>query len=393
MRLMSLLRGVDVVSVSAHPDLPVSAIVSDSRRASPGCLFLCLPGSRMSSKDVSRTENRKLAAFPRLIKDGKWNTSFSKEFDAYFNDHFFLRDELLDLNMKLTSFTGTSLNNTGKVISGKDGWYFYARNNAYRNYHNLDLFSPGELRQAAEDLDAIAEICRKNGKKVYLFIIPDKHKIYGEYFPGADKINPDSGSRAIQLTGYLNSNTPVPVVYFGDTLINRKSDGLLYWKNDSHWNEYGAYIATLEMLRIIRQDHPALPLLSLPVFRSEVVVNGDLAPSFEAVEYPQVTVKPGFRIHGAPLDYAFHNTALFNKKGKYRVLFVRDSFAVQQLPMLGNVFAKMRCLWSDYVIKTDEMKHFKSADIVIFQCAERLLPQLLDGIHESRKNLEKEMGK
>lgn len=46
MRLSSLLRGVDVVRCTASDDLAVSAIVSDSRRAAPGCLFLCLPGTR-----------------------------------------------------------------------------------------------------------------------------------------------------------------------------------------------------------------------------------------------------------------------------------------------------------------------------------------------------------
>jgi len=46
MLLSELLRGVDVVRMCAPPSLEISTIVSDSRRASPGCLFLCLPGTR-----------------------------------------------------------------------------------------------------------------------------------------------------------------------------------------------------------------------------------------------------------------------------------------------------------------------------------------------------------
>lgn len=353
-------------------------------------ILLCLPGIRMSKETISGGENRKLAPFPELTRDGGWNFSFSREFDAYFNDHFFLRDEMLELNMRITAFTGTSMDKTGKVITGRDGWYFYARNNAYRNFHNLDRFSAAELSQAADDLNFLDRICRKEGKKLYLFIIPDKHKIYGEYFPGAAKINPDSESRAEQLTGYLQQKSAVPVLYLRETLLKHKSDGLLYWKNDSHWNPYGAYIAARQMLELIRQDHPDLPRLSLPVSREKAVIKGDLAPSFEAVEYPQAAGVPRYRVHGAPIEYAFHNTLLVNKQGKHKVLFIRDSFAVQQLPFLGNIFARTHCLWSDYVISAENVRHFRGSDIVIFQCVERLLPQFLAGLHESRKNLEKE---
>lgn len=46
MHLIPLLCGVDVVSLRAPADLQITSIVSDSRRVTPGCLFLCLPGSR-----------------------------------------------------------------------------------------------------------------------------------------------------------------------------------------------------------------------------------------------------------------------------------------------------------------------------------------------------------
>ena len=46
MLLGELLRGVDVVRMHADPALPILSVVSDSRRAAPGCLFLCLHGTR-----------------------------------------------------------------------------------------------------------------------------------------------------------------------------------------------------------------------------------------------------------------------------------------------------------------------------------------------------------
>lgn len=54
MHLLSLLQGVDVAAFHAPADLAVSAIVSDSRRTVPGCLFLCLPGSRTDGHSFIR---------------------------------------------------------------------------------------------------------------------------------------------------------------------------------------------------------------------------------------------------------------------------------------------------------------------------------------------------
>lgn len=351
-------------------------------------IFLLLPGSCVSKKSISKEENRKLAPWVPLISDGRVNSNFGRDFEAYFNDRFFLRDELLRVNQWLTTFTGTGFQRTGKVIYGKDNWYFYARNNAYRNYHNLDLFSRETLSQLADDLNFIHGLCRKTGKKLYIFIIPDKHKIYGEYFPAAEKIYPDSLSRAEQLTSFIRQHTPIPVLYFYHELHKNKKAGLLYWKNDTHWNSFGAYIAARKMVEIMRQDDPELPRILLPVSYRKIAYLGDLA-YLEALEYPEVRVKRKFKVQGSAVDKPFENTLLVNPRGRGRVLFIRDSFAVQQLPFLGNVFRQMRCLWTDYVIAPEEISSFNEAETVIFQCVERLLPEFVGGVHESRKNLEK----
>jgi len=46
MLLSSLLCGVEIFAVHDGADPEITAVVSDSRRAVPGCLFLCLPGTR-----------------------------------------------------------------------------------------------------------------------------------------------------------------------------------------------------------------------------------------------------------------------------------------------------------------------------------------------------------
>ena len=46
MELERLLAGVAVKECRADPKMEIPQIVSDSRRANPGCMFLCLRGVR-----------------------------------------------------------------------------------------------------------------------------------------------------------------------------------------------------------------------------------------------------------------------------------------------------------------------------------------------------------
>lgn len=51
MRLPELLRGVDVAEWSGDPDVEVTSLVHDSRRAEPGSCFACLRGTRTDGHD------------------------------------------------------------------------------------------------------------------------------------------------------------------------------------------------------------------------------------------------------------------------------------------------------------------------------------------------------
>ena len=354
-------------------------------------IFLFIPASNINKDDVLISEKRKLAEFPAFFTEGRVNRAFGREVDAFFNDRFFLRDEFLQLNQLISVFTGNDFRHAGKVITGRDNWYFYARNNAVRNYHNLDVFSNEELEKFAGDVQFINTLCSRSGKKLYIFIVPDKHKIYGEYFPAAEKIYPDSASRAEQLVSFLKKNSSVPIHYFYDDLHAAKKDALLYWKNDTHWNSYGAYIAVRKIVEIIRKDHPDIAEIDLPVTYQKTDWRGDLSPLSADILYPFVRMQKNYTSDSADSGRAFVNFSTFSAQGKHKLFFVRDSFAEQELPLLGNIFASIRALWSDYVVERSEIEHFKKADIVIFQCAERLLVQFTEGVHQTRVNLEKEL--
>lgn len=57
-------------------------------------------------------------------------------------------------------------------------------------------------------------------------------------------------------------NSSVQFVDIRDLLIQRKDDGLLYFKTDTHWNELGSFVgytALLEYINTIYADISPIP--------------------------------------------------------------------------------------------------------------------------------------
>ena len=370
--------------------LPVkSCCIANGIFALSFLISLFIPGSEMDDKKVSATEKRKLAVFkPLVLADGKINYQFGKNFETWFNDRFLGRSALLNLNTFLFQKTKSPLQVHGNAYSGFDNWHFLAGNNILQNYHNLDLFSQKELAQAADDLNAINAICKKKGKKLYFVIAPDKHKVYGEYFPAAEKIHPDSQSRARQLTHHLNTSTEVPVLYLLDTLLANKKQAVLYWKYDTHWNPLGSYYGYLELMKYIQKDFPDISVNRNAILKPTKSNGGDL----NSKNIPKDDTNYLIPVHKANYTSSkitWTVTKQSNSKGKYNVLILRDSFATALLPYMGNSFKTVLAFWTSYVLSPHYIKDFEESDILIFECVERFLPSMLQGIHTTRLNLEK----
>ena len=363
---------------------------------------LFVPMSGFDDEEIAPAENRRLAKYhPLITEDGTINYRYGREFDAWFNDHFRGREELLKLNSCWFSLTARlQLQDCGLAYRGFDDWFFLAANGALRNYHNIDLLDEKTLAQAAADLNRIRDVCRRNNKRFYVLIVPDKHKVYGEFFPAAPKIRPDDRSRVDQFVRYMEKHAPeVPVMYLRDALLKNKSRGPLYWKNDSHWNEMGAYIGYLELMGRIRNDLPDIPICAV----REVKMERDDAPNAlgndlvkfshglakpDSTRYPVPRFDKKYVLKGDGLDRSFGTSLILNPSGKYKALVLRDSFGISLLPYMGNSFESITALWSRYLLPKDKLNVFRESDVLIVECVEQFLPLMLSRIHVTAANLE-----
>lgn len=334
---------------------------------------------------ILKDENRVLSKWYPLIKeDGSINYNFGRNFENWFNDRFFTRE--LCVSVKPVIFADKE---TSMIAIGKDEWLFYKFDNSINNFQNLDLFTQEELEKAAEYLVSIDNYCKKHNKNFYFIITPDKNKIYGEYFPERyKKARPDNESRAFQLVHYLEKHTDVKVIYLYDTLMQNKDKGLLYFKHDTHWNTYGAYLGYKEIIRHMVKDNIDVEprnyddiITKKRYFKTYYdmyyTLPKMLRPHYDESEYLVVEPEQKYTKVSLPSSNKsnkFHETIITTRDIKAPAICVyRDSFFTNLIPEFSNTFKKVKYIWT-YKVDKEEADN---ADIVILEIVERYIPFLL----------------
>ena len=337
------------------------------------------------AKDVSLTEKRKLAPLPAL----EWKTlsSFPKEFEAYYNDHFGLREQLLQ-GYNYYQFSLLNISSSNRVIVGKNGWLFQNGGDHVKDIRNIWPFSPAELQHWANILSLKHQWLQERGIKYVFMVTPSKHLIYPEQLPKAfQPAQPQS--RADQLIRYLQEHTKVPVIDMRKALHKEKKKLRPYHKTDTHWNPYGAFIGYRETMRYLKKQLPAIQ--SVPLKRKQFQMverpGGDLAQSLNVEksikeEVPEPASWNASCLQNSTLQ-GEQNDASRNKEWfattcapkKYRVLMFRDSYSLAMMPYLSQSFHYIYYIpHSPVRIKNmQEIVSQQNPDIVIEQRATRWL--------------------
>ena len=81
----------------------------------PFCLFMVGP-----RKEISEAEKRKLAVFPEIVPTMTGLAEFPKKFDAFYRDHFGLRDNLIRL-YNIISLKVFQVSPSDFVLKGREG--------------------------------------------------------------------------------------------------------------------------------------------------------------------------------------------------------------------------------------------------------------------------------
>ena len=336
-------------------------------------ILLFIPMSKINYAEISEQENRTLQKYIPLFHNGILNSQFGTNFEKWYNDRFRGRSLLIDFYNKIFCFVNNKMENE-KAFKGKDNWLFYKPENGIKNFQNAILFSDTELKNIAKFLNDFQNWCAQNHKKFYFVIAPDKNKIYGEYFYDIAKIRPDTESKTRQLLAYLEKNSDVTTIYPYAILHENKDKGLLYWKNNTHWNELGAYYGYWDIIQHIRNDFPQIPEANIIGFTQEKHLKGDLTKMFSpSQQYEEHTLykKPIIESNEKCMaNDSGKDISCKNDTGRLNLVMFRDSFTTSMIPYLAQSFKNARFLWH-YKLSKQDLDIMKYADVIILEIVER----------------------
>jgi len=276
----------------------------------------------------------------------------------------------------------------GRVIEGSEGWYFLGNfySEVIDEYKGYLLFTDQELDQLEHNLESAQRAMEKKNIKIYFTIAPNKHTMYNEFLP-VKKYKDETKMQ--QLTKRLKKNKAVNFINLYPTLKKNKPKNLLYYKNDSHWNFYGAYIAYRQIMKTIKKDFKNLSFLQEKdlLLKNSIKRNGgntrmlgikipETVNEYRVKKYKSKVLDKQLPV---PKDYDRvpnrYERRYACKGKKLDVLFFQDSFGNFVRPFMRENFAHLTCLvtykYDNAIIEREK------PDIIVIELVERVVDEWL----------------
>ena len=361
--------------------------------------FMFVPIMHINRDEISVQENRSLAKYVPLIDDetGLINYNFGKDFENWFNDRFFGRRQFIKNSKMIDMLINNEMKNFD-AMAGKENWLFTKRWNSEDMFRNKYLFDDEELSKIKHRLESLQIWLAKRNIKLYLMLVPDKERVYGEFYPdGYAKVNEQA--KIEQTYEFLKENTHIPVVYPIKALEKAKKDHLLYYKTGTHWNHRGAYVAYLEMMKMLKKDFPSLKILKEADFNiepqfsaDEDIANAlgiDAKSTFpkEDMTYDVFKLKK----ETTTVEHEFVNKELRietfdfvsnNPANKLKAIFYADSQFLRMNWYVAESFKKMQHIYVGYgrdfdiPYMAEDIENF-APDMLVIATGERFLNRLM----------------
>lgn len=295
-------------------------------------------------------------AGPALPTSASGWSAWPGQFESWFRDNFFGRDQLLALNTKVM-VEAFGLSPSEQVVLGEEGWLYYTRDGILPDRRGEVRLREWELVNWRSALETRREWLRQRGVPYVFAVAPNKVTVYPQYLPARMRERPALPTRLDQLSEWLRANSQFPLLDLRATLIPAANGELLYHRRDSHWNELGAHRAYETILTAFRErgtDRKSLSRADL-VLRSRKH-EGDLVRLVAAADWPLEDVpvlepSGGWTARQVPLSFdwkalpaAFgvweEPVAFECAAAEGTLLVIGDSYQWAMRPLLANHFRR-----------------------------------------------------
>ena len=274
------------------------------------------------------------APFPPLCPQTLLSGGFGDAFERFFARKFGLRGFGIRLAHQLgwEVFGVLPVPGGTPIDVGADHWLFehdYVRHNV-RRYG----MRKSEAKEFASRMVALRQRLATRGVPLVVCVSPSKAIVYPEYLLDAMKPTPEFAGNALArdiLVAHLRQ-AGVAVIDSSALFLEWKRDGvLLFPRNGTHWNAYGAQRIWDEIVDAARAQNRALP--PVPSVKGHVMgpplkSDRDLAALYNMVRYPYAEKSVPYPV--------MEEGGEAGAGRRMRVLGVGDSFSFQLADAMGR---------------------------------------------------------
>lgn len=335
------------------------------------CMIVCFvpfAGMTLSVSDEP-VGNEQKAQLPNITKeDNAFNEMYFQELGSYFEKSFAFRPEIISADAEIQSYLFET-SNLDSVITGNDGWLYYS--STLDDYLGRNLLSERSINNIAYNLKITQNYVEQNGAKFLFTVAPNKNSLYPQNMPYYYSAKASDDKNIYHLEKALKNSE---VSYCDLFEVFENQDETLYLKQDSHWNNKGAFLAynnILDSLGKIHNDYSNVQITKEKDFY------GDLAQMI----YP-ASVKPEYNYYydiSQSYSYTTNTTSVEeaiikteNSKAGGTLYMYRDSFGNALLPFFANAYGNAKFTKAFPVNVAVDMLTEKP-DTVIFEIVERNL--------------------
>jgi len=343
--------------------------------------------------DEKSSENRALTEKPEV--DINKLDYFPSKYDLYYNDHFMLRDLLINVynHIKAICFNVSPI--PDKAFIGKENWLYMKDEEL--TYNGSNRFSDSDLVVVLKEFERRKEYLKQRNCSMYIYIIPPKFTVYPEYVGKNIKRN-DKPTQGGQVAEYFKKNSDIPVTYLLPALLKAKSaeNPLLFCTTDNHWSDYGAYIGYKEIISQLSYTYNQLkPLGENDLEASDTIIDGgniammmNMEKHYTERKHRLKPAKPctqnGKKQNypppsGFPYPWDFETQKDCSNKKLPKALVIHDSFMLKMIPFFAENFSHSTYIFDAWQYKLNEnIVEAEKPNIVVYVIFEPLLKHIVD---------------
>ena len=334
------------------------------------------------------------AEMPKLITDGRISDGFGDDFETWFSKRFAFRGKVVDLFSQLKETVFATGND--QVIVGEDGFLFF--DDTMDSFLRENPLTDDELADIAAALTNLNDYASERGAHLLFVCAPNKNTIYPEKMMSS--MQEGEEKRIDQIYDYLAANTTVKTIDVRDALFAEKEanpNADLYYPLDTHWNNYGGFIAYQSIMDTVLKDFPTAVKHTADEYQVDYFDSHfkdcayylgyyDLMKS-ESPVYTMISGKTGkVAWHDGSGEFGQFVHAYIDPETGYQescynmgyvneyapdapsLYIIRDSFFMAMSTFLRDSFSKVTSTWRTDFPTQSILK--EDPDILIFECVE-----------------------